>query len=218
MGFNILIADDHRILRESLRRVLEDEPDMKVIAEAQDGSEAVNMAKKTKPDVILMDISMPKLNGIEAARKILREQPSTKILILSMHSNKQFIEDAFQAGIRGYLLKNCAISEVVSAIHVLENGQYYISPDIAGVVIEDFIQFTPAKSDTDPNVLSNREKEILQHIANGETTKKISQSLYVSEKTVETHRKHIMKKLHCSNLAELIKQSIRKGYISIVEE
>lgn len=215
MVIKILLADDHKILRESLRQILNEEPGLEVVAEAQDGREAIALAKETRPDIILMDITMPNVNGIEAARRILRERPEVKILILSMHAIKPFVEDAFRSGIHGYLLKNCAISEVVAAIKTILEGKYYISPDIAGIVVHDYIHPAEEKSPMSVLDISPREMEILHRICDGETTKKIAESLFISEKTVEVHRKHILQKMDCHNVAELIKKAIQLGIIII---
>jgi DNA-binding NarL/FixJ family response regulator len=182
MSINIILADDHRILRESLRRVLEIEPGMTVVAEAQDGNEAIEYTSEYHPDILIMDISMPNRNGIDAACEIHQSHPSTKILILSMHSNKQFVEDAFNSGIDGYLLKNCAYSEIVVAIKTVLEGKFYISPDIAGVVLHEFVQQKNSNDQSSENELSKRELEILELVSNGETTKQIADNLCISEK------------------------------------
>lgn len=202
-------------MRESLRQILNEEPGLEVVAEAQDGREAIALAKETWPDIILMDITMPNVNGIEAARRILRERPEVKILILSMHAIKPFVEDAFRSGIHGYLLKNCAISEVVAAIKTILEGKYYISPDIAGIVVHDYVQSHGGRDKTATSEISPREIEIIKHICDGKSTKSIADILSISEKTVEVHRKHIMQKLECNNVAEMIKIAIKRGYITL---
>lgn len=210
----ILIVDDHRIIRDGLRKLLEDDGKHNVVGEASDGAAAVLAAEKHKPDVVLMDISMPILNGIEATRRILSDMADTKIIILSMHSDKRFIEDVFKIGAHGYLLKECAFNELISAIEVVSNNQYYLSNNITNIVMKDFI--SNLKESKSPfSQLSSREIEVIQKIAEGKTTSQIAESLNVSIKTVESHRRNIMSKLDLNNMAELIKYAIREGITSI---
>lgn len=210
----ILIVDDHRIIRDGLRRLIEDDGKLSVVGEADNGVAAILAAEKHKPDVILMDIFMPMLNGIEATRRILSGMVDTKIIILSMHSDKRFIEEVFKIGAHGYLLKECAFKELKSAIDVVSNNQYYLSNNITNIVMKDFI--SNIKENKSPfSQLSSREIEVIQKIAEGKTTSQIAESLNVSIKTVESHRRNIMSKLDLNNMAELIKYAIREGITSV---
>lgn len=210
----ILIVDDHRIIRDGLRKLLETDGRYKVVGEAADGSTAVTAAKRLLPDVVLMDISMPVLNGIEATRRILSEMEDVKIIILSMHSDKRFIEDVFKIGAHGYLLKECAFDELISAVEVVARNQYYLSSNITNIVMKDFIN-NLKESKSPFSQLSSREIEVIQHISEGKTTAQIAELLNLSIKTVESHRRNIMTKLELNNMAELIKYAIREGLTTV---
>ncbi|MFB3788691.1 MAG: response regulator [bacterium] len=210
----VMIADDHTIVREGIRHVLDQEPGIEVTAEAGNGREAVHRAAELSLDVIFMDISMPELNGIEAARQILKSQPHVKIIILSMHSDKRFVERALKSGVAGYLLKNRAVAEVVTAIQSVMQGKMYLSPGITHIVVEDYIRHVPEEG-TGLQVLTGREREILQLIAEGLSTKEMASSLNLSEKTVEGHRQKIMDKLDLHSIAQLTKYAIREGLTTL---
>jgi DNA-binding NarL/FixJ family response regulator len=194
--------------------MLNKETGMEVVGDASNGRAAVNLTRKLKPHVVIMDITMPELNGIDAARQILDELPGTKIIALSMHSDRRFVMEMFKAGVSGYLLKDCAFDELSLAIKSVLNNQTYVSPAIAGMVIEDYVGHI-SDSCTPCNELTSREREVLQLIAEGMTTKEISSHLNVSIKTVETHRRKIMKKLNIHSIAELTKAAIRQGLTSL---
>ena len=211
----ILVADDHKIMREGLCSLLEKQPQMEVIAEAANGRRAVQLALEKRPDIVIMDISMPELNGIEATRQILAELSDTRVIALSMHSDKRFVVEMFQAGASGFLLKDCAYQELALAINTVAANQTYLSPEIAGLMIEDYVNRFPAPTSSPSSVLTAREREILQLVAEGWPTKKIAAHLYVSVKTVETHRRQIMKKLDLYSIADLTKYAIREGLTSI---
>jgi DNA-binding NarL/FixJ family response regulator len=210
----ILIADDHRITRQGLRSLLEKESDMEVVAEAQDGRTAVELAKKLLPDVVIMDVSMPDLNGIEATRQIISRCKGVKIIALSMHSDTLFVTEMLKGGVSGYLLKDCAFEELAGAIRSVISGKTYLSPSISGVVVNGYLNrvagFAPSRS-----VLTDREREVLQMIAEGKSTKQTALKLHISVKTVETHRRQIMNKLNIFSVAELTKYAIRKGITTI---
>ena len=212
MSIRILIADDHKIMRDGLRSLLEKQDDMEIVAEAENGRKAVLLALEKIPEVVIMDISMPDMNGIEATRQIVAGQPGIKVIALSMHSDKRFVVRIFQAGAVGFLLKDCAWEDLTRAIRSVLGGQNYLSPEIAGVMIEDFVHHyaSPADSPVSPQ-LTGREREVLQLVAEGWSTKKIAEHLYVSVKTVETHRRQIMKKLDIYSVADLTKYAIREG-------
>jgi DNA-binding NarL/FixJ family response regulator len=215
MGVRILLADDHRIIREGLRSLLQRQSDIEVIDEAQDGITAVRLTEKLRPDIVIMDIGMPDLNGVEAARQILNRVRDVKIIALSMHSDKRFVLEMLKAGASGYLLKDCAFEELVSAIRMVSDGQIYLSQKVAGVVVNEYLQNQPASPSTAYGVLSPREREVLQLLAEGKTTKNIASSLHISTKTVETHRQQIMEKLHLRSVAELTKYAVKEGLTSL---
>lgn len=216
MPTKILIADDHQILRSGLRSLLEKLPDVEVVAEAGEGHTALELACKLQPDIIIMDISMPDLNGMDATCRIVDKVTNVKIIALSVHSDKQFIKEMLKAGASGYLLKDCAFDELEQAIQtVVKEGKIYLSPKIAGKVVRDYVKFVQ-KEDTEekPN-LTERERDVLQLLAEGHNTKQVGLKLSISPKTVETHRQHIMEKLEIYTLPELVKYAIRRGMTSV---
>lgn len=216
MNIKVLIVDDHKIVREGLRSLLEKEPDMEVVAEAGSGKMAVQLAKELHPHVVVMDMGLPEMNGIEATRRIVAEMPEIKVVVLSMHSNRHFVVDALNAGAQGYLLKDCAYEELAVTIRNITSKENYFNQAVGGIVITD----EPLQSD-EPfpvkirSVISKREQEVLRLIAEGRTTKAIAFALGVSIKTVETHRQHIMDKLNLFSIAELTKYAIREGLTSL---
>ena len=215
MTIRVLIADDHTIMRAGLRSLLEKENQIEVVAEAENGRRAVQLAVEHEPDVVVMDVSMPDLNGIEATSQVLENLPEAKVIALSMHTDKRFVMGMLRAGASGYLLKDCASQELANAIVSVASNKKYLSPDIAGVVIEDSLYGIQQEGETVSSLLSAREREVLQLIAEGWSTKQIAAHLYVSVKTVETHRRQIMKKLDLHNIADLTKYAIREGMTSI---
>ncbi len=215
MTTRVMLADDHKIMREGLKALLEKQPDLEVAAEAENGLDAVRLAKKLMPHIVIMDIGMPGLNGIEATRRITADLPSTKVIALSMHSDKRFVIEMLKAGVSAYLLKDSASEELVSAIRTVLAGKPYLSPKITGVVLQDYLS---TLSKTGPNaftLLTPREREVLQLIAEGRTTKQIASALFVSAKTVDTHRQQLMEKLNLRSVAELTKYAIREGLTSL---
>ena len=215
MSIKVLLGDDHRIMRQGLRSLLEKEPDIKVIGEAEDGYSTIELVRKLKPQVVVMDITMPNLNGIEATHQITKEVPGVKVLALSMHTDQRFVEEMLKAGATGYLPKDCASEELVCAIRTVLNNQTYLSPAIADIVRRDYVRQGP-KADTSVfSILTLREREVLQLLAEGKTSKAIASHLDVSVKTIETHRQHIMEKLDFHSLAELTKYAIREGLTSL---
>ncbi len=211
----IVIADDHKITRQGLRSLLEKEPDMEVVAEAEEGRTAVRLAAEIKPDVIIMDVSMPDLNGMEASRQIVNKLPAIKIIALSMHSDNLFVTEMLKSGVSGYLLKDCAFEELAGAIRSVMDGKMYLSPSISGLVVNGYLNRISGPETAGSEVLSGREREILQMIAEGRTTKQIALKLHISVKTVETHRRKIMVKLNIFNIAEPTKYAIRKGLTAL---
>jgi len=215
MSVRILLADDHRIMREGLRSLLEKQPGMEVIAEADNGRTTVQLSRKLKPDVVIMDIAMPDLNGIEATRQIVTETPGVKVTALSMLSDTKFVREMLSAGASGYLLKDSAFEELGDALHTVMKNQTYLSPKITSLVVKDYLGTISTKDSSVSPALTNREREIIQLFAEGKTTKEIASSLYLSIKTIETHRKKIMDKLGFRSIAELTKYAIREGLTSL---
>ncbi|MEK6197245.1 MAG: response regulator transcription factor [Desulfobacterales bacterium] len=215
MSIRVLIADDHKIMLAGLRSLLEKQTDFEVVGEADNGRKAVKMAQEKTPDVVVMDVSMPDLNGIEATMQIIESLPKTRVIALSMHSDKRFVMGMLRAGASGYLLKDCASQELANAIVQVAGGKKYLSPEITGVVIDDFLLGGSAEEVAAASPLSPREREVLQLIAEGWSTKQIASHLYVSIKTIETHRRQIMRKLDLHAIADLTKYAIREGFTSI---
>jgi two-component system response regulator NreC len=211
----ILIADDHRILREGLRSLIDVLPNMEVIGEADNGREAVQIAAEKRPDVVIMDVNMPDLNGIEATRQLLKEPHAVKVIGLSMYSDKRFVTGLLKAGASGYILKSGAFEELTKAIDTVMAGDVYLSPKVAGVVVEDYVGNLAAEEPGLQAVLTAREREVLQLLAEGRSSKEIASRLHVSEKTVHTHRQNIMEKLDIHSVAELTKYAIREGITSV---
>jgi len=211
----VLIADDHKILREGLRHIIQNDLHFEVVALATDGRNAIALASDLHPDLILMDISMPDLNGVEATRQILEMSPQVKIIALSMHTSKEFVSKMLKAGAAGYLLKDCAVDELGDAIRCVLANKIYISPDIAGVVIEDYLRHLEEPAGKPLTKLTPKEREVLQLIAEGKSTKEVAAILNTSISTIETHRQHIMDKLNMHTVAELTKYAIREGLTSL---
>lgn len=213
MTARILIADDHRILREGLRRILEGEPDLRVVAEAETGEEAVRLALEETPDVALIDVTMPRLSGIEALRRIRADAPSTRCLAFSMHETHLQVTQALQAGASGYLVKNASAAELVEAVRATAQGKSYLSPSIAHCVVE---AIAPPRSGAPSAVaqLSGREREVLQLIAEGLSSKEIAEALGVSLKTVDTHRSNLMGKLNIRKASMLVRVAIHEGLVA----
>jgi len=215
MKIKILIADDHKIIREGLRSLLNEQEGMEVVAEADNGRMAVDLVNKHSPHIAIMDIQMPVLNGIEATREIVAKKGKTKVIVLSMYSDKRFISEMLKAGASGYLLKDCAFEEVANAVRTVLEGKIYLSPKIANVVIKDYVSQAAADNELKPKALTPREREILKKIVEGETTKQIAIHLKLSVKTIETHRTRIMDKLDIHTIPELTKYAIREGITSL---
>ncbi len=211
----VLLADDHKIIREGLKGLIKKEAGMEVIAEAENGRDAVRLAKKLKPNVIVMDVSMPEMNGTEAARKIKEETPDIRIVALSMHTDRKFVLGMIEAGASGYVLKDCAFEELAKAIRNVARGNTYISPVIAEVVVEGYLHKTPGQSCAMGSILTPREREILKLVAEGKSSKEIAAQLNISAKTVETHRRNMMARLKIKTIAELTKYALREGFVSI---
>ena len=215
MSIRILLADDHKITRQGLRSLLDENDDMEVLAEAENGRDAIELARKLNPDVIIMDVSMPDLNGVEATRQIIQDNHDVKVIALSMHSDTLFVSEMLKSGASGYLLKDCAFQELEQAIRTVTDGKAYLSPSISGVVVEDYLHRLSKADMSTSEVLTDREREVLQLIAEGQSTKRVALKLHISAKTVETHRRQIMNKLDMHTVAELTKYAIRKGLTAL---
>jgi len=211
----ILLGDDHTLMRQGLRKILEARADWEVVAEASTGREAVREALSAEPDVVILDIGMPLLNGIEATRQILRRRPNTRVLILSMHADEAYILRALQAGARGYMLKDSADTDLIRGVTAVAAGKSFFSPAVASVMLDDYVRRMAEKGIADRfDSLSEREREIFQLVAEGHSNKEIADLLSVSPATVETHRAHILQKLDVHNTAELVLYAVRRGLIA----
>ncbi len=211
----ILLVDDHTLMRSGIRALLEDEPGLTVIGEAEDGRSAVAQACKLRPDVVIMDIAMPLLNGLEATRQIRQQCPRVRVLILSMHDNEEYIRQVLEAGAMGYILKDAAARELISAIRSVYRGEAVLSPAVTRLVIEDYLRWGGTRPQDESDGLSPREREVLQLIAEGYTNKQIAEILSISIKTVQAHRNNLMGKLDLHDRGELIKYAIQKKIIEI---
>jgi two-component system response regulator NreC len=211
----ILLGDDHTLLRQGLRKILQERPDWEVVAEAGDGRDAVRQALAVQPDIAILDIGMPLMNGIEATRQIVRRRPDIHVLILSMHANEAYIIQALKAGARGYLLKDSADIDLIRGVAVVASGKSFFSPAVAKVMLDDYVRRLADKGVADRyDTLSEREREIFQLVAEGHSNKDIAELLSVSPATVETHRAHVLQKLDVHNTAELVLYAVRRGVIS----
>jgi DNA-binding NarL/FixJ family response regulator len=216
MSISVFIADDHTVVRDGLRLLIETQSDMKVVSEASNGREAARQVLRTKPDVVIMDIAMPELNGIEATRQIHENCPATKVIILSMHSSSEHIFQALKAGAHGYMLKESAGMEVISAIRVVHSGKRYLSEKINDQMIDEYILNREIVETGSPlSKLSTREREILQLVVEGKSSADIGRTLFISPKTVETYRSRLMQKLGINDLAGLIRFAIQHGITTL---
>ena len=211
----ILLADDHTLVRQGVRKILEEQQEWSVIEVARDGREAVKKTLELQPDVAVLDIAMPLLNGIEATRQIVRRAPSVRVLILSMHADEAYVVQALQAGAKGYLLKDSADVDLVHAVTAVAAGKSFFSPAVASVMLDDYVRHLAEKGVVDRyQLLSEREREVLQLVAEGRSNKDVAELLCLSPATVETHRAHILQKLDVHNTAELVMFAVRRGVIS----
>ncbi|MBW1855649.1 MAG: response regulator transcription factor [Deltaproteobacteria bacterium] len=215
MSIKIIIADDHKIIQDGLKPMLDSQPDIEVVALAGTGRKAVELTKELKPDLVIMDISMPDLNGVEATIKIVSQCPEVKIIALSMNSDRRYIKRMFEVGVSAYLTKDCSLEELVDAIRIVSTGKKYLSPEISSIVIDESLTQSSTKFSSAYSELTIREREVLQLLAEGKSINKISAMLSLSIKTVHTHRKHIMGKLDLHSIAELTKFAIMEGLTSL---
>ncbi len=210
----ILIADDHGVMREGLKVLIDSQPGMEVVGQAENGQQVIQLAEQLSPDVILMDIAMPDLNGVEAARFILKANPDIRIIALSVHFDKHFVTEMLKAGASGYVLKSCLFDEVLRAIQTVGAGGHYLSPRITDVVLDDYVQYVTEAEKSTEGHLTERERQMVQLLAEGKSTKEIALNLHVSPKTVDSNRRQIMNKLGIFSIAELTKYAIREGLTS----
>jgi DNA-binding NarL/FixJ family response regulator len=215
MSVRILLADDHAIVRQGLHSLLEKEPDIEVVGEAEDGREALELVKELLPDVVVMDITMPNLNGVDATRQIVHEFPKVKVIALSMHSDRTFVVSMLKAGASGYVLKECLSDELVEAIRTVAGDGWYISRRITGVVMEDYVDRLLETTESPLEILTDRELQVLQPVVEGKSTKQIALELHVSTKAIEATRRKIMEKLDVHSIPELVVKSIQWGLISL---
>lgn len=215
MKITVLLADDHQIMRQGLRSLLEKEPDLEIVGEAENGREAVRMAEELEPEVVIMDIGMPDLNGVEATRQIKGQQPKVRVIALSMHADRRYVTGMLGAGASGYVLKSGAFEEVVAAVRDVLANRLYTSPKITDVVMEDYLRKLTQPEPARQSPITPREREVLQLLAEGNSTKEIAAQLFVSANTVDTHRRRIMEKLDLHSVAELTKYALREGLTSL---
>jgi two-component system, NarL family, response regulator NreC len=215
MSVRILLADDHKMVRDGLRSLLANEEELEVVAEAENGNTAVLLSARHSPQLVIMDIAMPGLNGIEATRQIIAADPHCKVIALSSHADRRFISEVLKAGASGYLLKESAFEELASAIRAVLNNKTYLSPAVSEIVVDDYLQLLQKGDGSAFSVLTAREREVLQLLAEGTSTSRIADRLCLSVKTVETYRQHIMEKLNIHSVAELTKYAIREGLTSL---
>ena len=210
----ILVADDHTLIRRGIVSLLNAQPDMEVVAEAGDGQEAIQKVSQTPPDIVIMDIGMPGLNGLDATKLIKGQSPSVQVLILTIHDREDYLFQALRAGASGYILKGADIQDLLAAIRTVHNGEVYLYPTVTKKLLTDYLRRVESGEDAASyDGLTEREREVLKHIAQGKTTSEIAKLLYISTHTVQAHRDHIMEKLNLHRKAELIKYAIRKGLV-----
>lgn len=214
MSIRVILADDHTILRHGLSKCFQQEEDFKVVGQTKDGRSTVELALELLPEVVVMDIAMPDLNGVDATYQITRQAPNVNVIGLSMHASCKYVREMFRAGAKGYLLKDCPFSELLQAIRIVAEGKTYISPSVGHTVVEDYIS-KPEQQTSAFRVLSQREREVLQLLAEGKPTKQVARQLYISPKTVEAHRLRIMNKLEIDNLAELTRYALQEGLTAL---
>jgi len=214
MSIQILITDDHQLFREGIVNVLSALPQIVIVGQAENGQEAIEKAKNLKPDIVIMDLSLPVINGVDAIRILHKELPETRVLVLSMHADKHYIKEALEAGAYGYLCKNCTYDQLIQGVNTVYQGKKYLSNKITEVLIRDYLSKEEKVCDNSPE-LSERESEILKLKAEGKSTREISDILFISVKTVGTHKQHILEKLNLKSTADLIKYAIKKGIVGL---
>jgi DNA-binding NarL/FixJ family response regulator len=215
VSVTIILVDDHKIVREGLRTLLEKQPGFRVVAEAAGGAAAVRLARQLSPDVVIMDVTLPDLNGVEATRQIVARDPAVKVIALSMHSDRRFVVEMLRGGAKGYLLKDSAFDELATAIHAVVANRTYLSAQITDTIVKEFLIHGSGEGPSAYTVLTPRERQVLQLLAEGGSTKEIAAQMGVSAKTIETHRKQLMDKVGVRSIAELTKYAIREGLTTL---
>lgn len=214
----VLLAEDHTIVRKGLRSLIATEADIEVVGEAQDGREAIRKVERLRPDIVLMDISMPRLNGLEATRQIRRRFPDVRVLVLTMYTNEEYVSQLLAAGASGYLVKRSGVADLISALRAVHRGESYLSPSVCVSVIEQFVRQGENTAEKDRyDTLTDREREVFQLIVEGHPNRDIAELLHISVRTVETHKARVTDKLHIHSTAEMVKYAIRRGVISLEE-
>ncbi|NLL36324.1 MAG: response regulator transcription factor [Fretibacterium sp.] len=215
MSIRVLLADDHELFLEGLKALLLKVPDIKLVGQARDGLEVLELTERMKPEVVVMDVTMPRLNGIHATHQIREKFPEVRVLILSMHSDRELIVESLKAGALGYILKECSSDELCKAIQAVMMGQYYLTPSVLPPLIEDYLRLLQAEEDSSACPLSDREQDVLKLFAKGLNAKQIAARLDISKNTVDTHRRRIMDKVGCNSMADLTRYAIREGYLDL---
>jgi two-component system response regulator NreC len=217
MSIKVLLADDHKIVSDCLKTLIDKQPDMKVVGEAENGRMVVALAQKLNPNIVIMDISMPDLNGIEATRQIIAKCPGVRIITLSMNSDRRYVTGMLNAGASGYLTKSCSFEELISAVRIVAANKTYLSPDISDIVIKESLSRSSTDKSSASSTLTMRECEVLQLLAEGKTVKQIAAKLCLGIKTIYTHREQIMEKLNIQSMADLTKYALREGMTSLAK-
>ncbi len=210
---SVLLVEDHTVVRQGLRRILESDPQIEILGEVGNGREALSLAQRIQPDIAIVDISLPSLNGIDLTRQLGKLSPHTRVLILSMHADEAYVRQSLKAGAKGYLLKDADEQDLVRAVNALHDGGSYFSPSISRMLLDGYLHDDPAASVGELSLLSDREREVLQLVAEGKSSKEVAQLLHLSASTVESHRKHIMEKLGLHNTAALVRFAVRMGIV-----
>ena len=215
MSIRVLLADDHELFLEGLKELILKAPGIELAGQARDGLEALEQTALMEPDVVLMDMTMPRLNGIQATRQIAEKFPGIRVLVLSMHGDRELVVESLKAGARGYVLKECTLDELHQAILTVSRGQYYLTPSVLSLLIEDYLRLLQAEAESSASPLSDREQDVLKLLVKGLNAKQIAARLDISKNTVDTHRRRIMDKVGCNSMAELTRYAIREGYLDL---
>ena len=215
MSIRVLLADDHDLFLEGLKELILKAPDIELAGQARDGLEALERTALTEPDVVLMDMTMPRLNGIQATHQIVEKSPGVRVLVLSMHGDRELVVESLKAGARGYIRKECTTDELYTAVRAVMAGQYYLTPSVLPALVEDYLRLLQAEAKSSASPLSDREQDVLRLLVKGLNAKQIAARLDISKNTVDTHRRRIMDKVGCNSMAELTRYAIREGYLDL---
>ena len=215
MVARVILVDENMIIRQGLKKLLESQPDLQVVADTRDGGEVLQMLDQLSPDLVITDVKLRSMNGIEVTRQIKSRAPHIKVIALSIYTDRRFVVGMLSAGAAAFLPKDCGLEELLQAIQIVIGGGTYLNQSIADIIVQNYFHHLPEASNSPSQILTNREQEILQYLVEGKTVKEISEKLYLSVKTVETHRQHVMEKLNINNMAGLVKYAIREGFIAL---